>query len=67
MSQAVEVKNLTKIFGEKLIAVNNLNFAVEKGAVYGFLGPIGAGKTTTIWLLLGLIRPTAGEVRIFGE
>jgi len=67
MSQAVEVKNLTKIFGEKLIAVNNLNFAVEKGAVYGFLGPNGAGKTTTIRLLLGLIRPTAGEVRVFGE
>ena len=67
MSQAVEVKNLTKIFAEKLIAVNNLNFAVEKGAVYGFLGPNGAGKTTTIRLMLGLIRPTAGEVRIFGE
>lgn len=61
------MENLTKIFGEKLIAVNNLNFAVEKGAVYGFLGPNGAGKTTTIRLLLGLIRPTAGEVRVFGE
>ena len=67
MSQAVEVKNLTKIFGEKLIAVNNLSFAVEKGAIYGFLGPNGAGKTTTIRLMLGLIRPTGGEVRVFGE
>ena len=67
MSQAIEVKSLTKIFGEKLIAVNNLDFGVERGAVYGFLGPNGAGKTTTIRLLLGLIRPTAGEVRIFGE
>jgi len=67
MSQAIEVKNLTKIFDDKLVAVNNLNFSVGKGAVYGFLGPNGAGKTTTIRLLLGLIRPTAGEVRIFGE
>ena len=67
MSQAIEVSNLTKIFDNKLVAVNNLNFTVGKGAVYGFLGPNGAGKTTTIRLLLGLIRPTAGEVRIFGE
>ena len=67
MNQAIEVENLTKIFGEKLIAVNNLNFAVDRGTVYGFLGPNGAGKTTTIRLLLGLIRPTAGEVRVFGE
>jgi len=63
----IETENLTKIFGEKLIAVNNVNFAVEKGAIFGFLGPNGAGKTTTIRLLLGLIRPTAGEVRVFGE
>jgi ABC-2 type transport system ATP-binding protein len=65
--KAIETDNLTKIFGQKLIAVNNVNFEVEKGATYGFLGPNGAGKTTTIRLLLGLIRPTAGEVRIFGE
>ena len=65
--RVVEMDNLTKIFGEKLIAVNNVNFAVEEGAIFGFLGPNGAGKTTTIRLLLGLIRPTAGEVRVFGE
>ncbi|HUK74728.1 MAG TPA: ABC transporter ATP-binding protein [Nitrososphaerales archaeon] len=63
----VEMNDLTKIFGEKLIAVNNVSFAVERGAIFGFLGPNGAGKTTTIRLLLGLIRPTAGEVRVFGE
>lgn len=67
MAKAIEIENLTKIFGEKLIAVNNVSFSVEKGAVFGFLGPNGAGKTTTIRLLLGLIRPTAGEVRVFGE
>jgi ABC-2 type transport system ATP-binding protein len=65
--QVIEVENLTKIFDGKLVAVNNLNFTVESRAIYGFLGPNGAGKTTTIRLLLGLIRPTAGEVRIFGE
>jgi len=67
MDRVIEAENLTKIFGEKLIAVNNLNFAVERGTIYGLLGPNGAGKTTTIRLLLGLIRPTAGEVRVFGE
>jgi ABC-2 type transport system ATP-binding protein len=65
--RVIEMDKLTKIFGEKLIAVNNLNFAVEEGAIFGFLGPNGAGKTTAIRLLLGLIRPTAGEVRVFGE
>jgi ABC-2 type transport system ATP-binding protein len=65
--KVIETENLTKIFGEKLIAVNNANFSVDRGAVFGFLGPNGAGKTTTIRLLLGLIRPTAGGVRIFGE
>ena len=63
----IEVENLTKIFDTKLVAVNNLSFKVERRAIYGFLGPNGAGKTTTIRLLLGLIRPTAGEVRVFGE
>jgi ABC-2 type transport system ATP-binding protein len=63
----IETLNLTKFFGRKLIAVNNLNLEVEKGTIYGFLGPNGAGKTTTIRLLLGLIKPTAGEVRVFGE
>jgi ABC-2 type transport system ATP-binding protein len=65
--KVIEIENLTKIFGEKLIAVNNANLTIEKGAIFGFLGPNGAGKTTTIRLLLGLIRPTAGEVRVFGE
>lgn len=65
--KVIEAENLTKIFDGKLVAVNNLNFTVERKAIYGFLGPNGAGKTTTIRLLLGLIRPTAGEVRVFGE
>jgi len=67
MTEIIETVSLTKIFGRKLIAVNNVNLQVEKGAIYGFLGPNGAGKTTTIRLLLGLIKPTAGKVRVFGE
>lgn len=65
--KVIEIENLTKIFGGKLIAVNNAKFTVGNGTIFGFLGPNGAGKTTNIRLLLGLIRPTAGEVRVFGE
>src|SRR5215211_2320878 len=61
----IETRGLTRRFATQL-AVNNLNLSVPAGAVYGFLGPNGAGKTTTIRMLLGLIRPDAGEVRLFG-
>src|SRR5207237_3125563 len=56
---------LTKAFG-KLVAVNDLNLQVMRGDVFGFLGPNGSGKTTTIRMLLGLIRPTAGRATLFG-
>ena len=49
------------------MAVDNVDLTVEPGDVYGFLGPNGAGKTTTLRMLLGLIRPTAGGVRLFGR
>lgn len=64
MTCVIETANLTKIFGHKLIAVNNVNLKFEEGAIYGFLGSNGAGKTTAIKLLLGLIMPTAGDVRL---
>ena len=64
---AIETENLTKIFGNRLIAVNNLNLRVEEGSVYGLLGPNGAGKTTTVRLLLGLLRPSAGTAKVFGQ
>lgn len=63
----IETKNLTKIFGRKLIAVNNVNLSVKEASIYGFLGPNAAGKTTTIRLLLGLIKPSAGSIKIFDE
>lgn len=63
---AIETRGLTRSFGAHL-AVDNLNLLVPEAGVYGFLGPNGAGKTTTIRMLLGLIRPNAGEVHLFGE
>ncbi len=62
----IETRGLTRRFGER-VAVDDLNLSVPAAGVYGFLGPNGAGKTTAIRMLLGLIRPHAGEVRLFGE
>ncbi|MFC4110399.1 ABC transporter ATP-binding protein [Micromonospora zhanjiangensis] len=66
MTYAVESTGLTKRFGRQ-VAVNAVDLAVPRGAVYGFLGPNGSGKTTTIRMLLGLVRPTAGGHRLLGE
>ena len=65
MSSVIEVRELTKSFNE-ITAVDNLTFTVKEKEVYGFLGENGAGKSTTIRMLLSLIRPTKGEIRIFG-
>lgn len=61
----IETRRLTRRFGDR-VAVDELNLSVPAAGVYGFLGPNGAGKTTAIRMLLGLIRPNAGEVRLFG-
>ena len=63
----VETRGLTKRYGERIVAVDNLNLHIRRGEVYGFLGPNGAGKTTTLRMLLGLIRPTSGVARVLGE
>ena len=60
------VRGLTKRFGD-FTAVDDLSFTVERGQVYGFLGQNGAGKSTTIRMLLTLINPTAGEINFFGQ
>src|SRR5436190_4133719 len=65
MPSIIDVSGLTKSFNE-IIAVDNLTFTVKENGVYGFLGQNGAGKSTTIRMLLSLIRPTNGEIRIFG-
>jgi ABC-2 type transport system ATP-binding protein len=61
----IEIKNLVRKFG-RADAVDGLNLRVEPGRCYGFFGRNGAGKTTTIKCLLNLLRPTSGEVRMFG-
>src|ERR1041384_4310506 len=65
MPAIIEVRNLTKDFSE-IKAVNDLSFSVPEGQVYGFLGQNGAGKSTTIRMLLTLIKPTSGKIEIFG-
>lgn len=62
----IATHGLTRRFGT-LTAVDGLDMCVPRGSVYGFLGPNGAGKTTTICMLLGLIRPHAGNVELFGQ
>jgi len=78
-TRIVEVKNLTKIFTRKstafsflhkkrfTTAVNNISFEIKKGEIVGLLGPNGAGKTTTIQMLMGLITPSTGIIKIFGK
>ncbi|OFY83447.1 MAG: bacitracin ABC transporter ATP-binding protein [Bacteroidetes bacterium RIFCSPLOWO2_12_FULL_35_15] len=62
----IEIKHLVKHFG-KFKAVEDVNFDVFRGDIFGFLGPNGAGKSTTIRAMLSLIRPTSGELKLFGK
>lgn len=66
MSALVVVDNLQKKFGD-FTAVERLSFSVNEGDIYGFLGQNGAGKSTTIRMLLSLIKPDAGSIKIFGK
>lgn len=68
----VEIEHLTKVFKipmrrERVVAVRDLSIKVEPGEVYGLLGPNGSGKSTTLKILLGLVSPTRGRTRVFGE
>ena len=59
----IEIKNLTKQYNN-ILAVKNINFEINKGSIVGLLGPNGCGKTTTIGMMLGLIKPSSGAVFI---
>lgn len=68
----IETQDLTKRYaagpwGQTTLAVDRITFSVQPGQVFGFLGPNGSGKTTTIGMLLGIITPTAGVFRLFGK
>jgi len=64
--KALEVKTLTKRYGSAR-GVEDLSFGIEKGEIFGYLGPNGSGKTTTIRCMMGLLGPTSGQCRILGE
>jgi len=66
MSFAIETNGLSKSFGQ-VRAVDSVNLRVKQGEIYGFIGLNGAGKTTTIRALLGMIRPSAGSVKVLGQ
>jgi len=64
---AIRTDGLTKRFRSGQVAVDGIDLRVPRGAVYGFIGPNGSGKTTTIRMLLGLVRPTSGRAFLLGE
>ena len=66
MTAIIKTRNLSKVYGN-YTAVDNVSFSVEKGEVVGFVGLNGAGKSTTINMLLGFQKPSKGEVSLFGE
>jgi ABC-2 type transport system ATP-binding protein len=63
---AIEIVSLTKRYG-RARGVEDVTFSIEPGEIFGYLGPNGSGKTTTIRCLMGLLRPTGGEVRLLGR
>ena len=63
--KVIEVKDFTRKFGQ-FTAVDNISFQVEQGEIFGFLGANGAGKTTAMKMLTGLLRPTSGQARVAG-
>lgn len=66
MGFIVETRQLSKTFGRRRV-VQNVDLKVRESSIYGLLGPNGAGKTTILKMLLGLLRPSTGQVRLFGE
>ena len=66
MQEVIRVENLTKSY-KNIIAVDNINFAIQKGHCFGLLGPNGAGKTTTIEIMEGIIKASKGEVFYYNK
>jgi ABC-2 type transport system ATP-binding protein len=65
-SVAVEVRNLTKVYGGGVVGISDLTFAIREGEIYGLIGPNGSGKTTTLRIIATLIKPTCGIAKVFG-
>ena len=64
MDYAIYTENLTKKFGE-FIAVNNVSLKIKQGSIYGLLGSNGSGKSTTIRMLCGILKPTSGKIYLW--
>src|SRR3974390_237555 len=63
---AVVIDHVTKTFGNH-VAVNDLSLEVPTGSIYGFIGPNGSGKTTTLRMIMRILHPDRGEIRVLGE
>ncbi len=63
---AIDVRGVTKTFGA-LTAVDRLDLTIPRGALYGFIGPNGAGKTTAIRMIMSILMPDSGELRVLGK
>ena len=63
---AVQISQVTRTFGD-VVAVNDLSLAVPQGSIYGFIGPNGSGKTTTMRMIVNIFYPDRGEIRLFGD
>ena len=63
----IEINGVTKIYGGKVKALDNISLNIADGCIYGFLGPNGAGKTTTIKLITGIIKPDGGSILVDGK
>lgn len=66
MKETVAIKNVSKSFGEKVV-LNEINFSVEEGKIYGFIGPSGAGKTTLVKMIVGMDVPDSGTVQVLDK
>ncbi len=62
----LKLSNLTKVYDEKVLAVDDIDLRVESGEIFGFIGPNGAGKTTTIKMITGMLNPNSGKIEIDG-
>ena len=66
LMEAVQIRDVTKTFGA-LAAVDDLTLTVPEGSVYGFIGPNGSGKTTTMRMIVNILYPDRGSIRVFGR
>ncbi len=66
MTAAIRIRNVTKRFGG-MVAVDDLDLSVPRGSLYGFIGPNGSGKTTTLRMIMHILLPDQGDIEVLGE